>query len=478
MATPAPPSHILPNPYLVTVVLLLALVLPNPAGYVGAAGDDYYYVQAARCVAAHGWCVPETHWAARWPLVAPMGAVFALLGDGLWQSMVVPFAYSIMAALFFVRLLDESWGRATALIGGVAFVATASFAKGLLQPNVETIEVAWLIAAAWAGRRAIVGNVRPVLWALVAGLCLGFAVQARMTSLAWLPIFAIALVLVPGRYRRLVLPALASFTVPIGADMLVNWHLTGNPLLNQHLSIEHTRILSSELPDWVDRSRLPLLNPQFIGGWAPAMGIHAHWTVQGAMNLFLNPQMGPVLIGSLVLLAAARKRLSWRSAEVLLAGAALLYAGALIYALAIDPKARMFLPVAAIAAALVGRLGVMLWNERGPRILVVATLSAIVIIGAIETGKRFDMTVAGPLAGQWARENPGQVAVEFDTAHTLTFDATVRTLPVWPDDSRDRLIILVADQCGTRAGMTLVRAHNFGRTNDPLYLCEFSAARH
>jgi hypothetical protein len=477
MATRVPSSRTLPDPYLVAVALLLALVLPNPAGYVGAAGDDFYYVQAARCVAAHGWCIPDTHWAARWPLVAPMGAVFALLGDGLWQSMVVPFTYSIMAVLFFVRVLDEAWGRATALMGGVAFVATASFAKGLLQPNVETIEVAWLIVAAWAGRRAIAGNARPVLWALVAGLFLGLAVQARMTTLAWLPIFAIALLAVPGRYRRLALPAMAGLAVPIGADMLVNWHLTGNPLLNQHLSIVHTRIVSSELPAWVDRSRSPLFNPQFIGGWAPASCIHAHWTVQGAVNLLMNPQMGPVLLGSLLLLFLARKRLAWRSPEVLLAGAALLYTGALIYALAIDPKARMFLPTAAIAAALIGRLGVMLWQEAGERVLVGIMLAGIVVMGAIATGKRFDMTIAGPLAGQWARENPGKVAVEKDTAHTLTFDATVRTLPVWPIEFRPRVIMLVADRCSAssvaRSGMVLVRAHDFGRKNDPLNLCEF-----
>lgn len=473
MAMPARPSPTLPSPYLVAVALLLALVLPNPAGYVGAAGDDYYYVQAARCVATHGWCIPETHWGARWPLVAPMGGVFALFGDGLWQSMLVPFAYSIMAVLFFVRLLDRSWGRATALVGGIAFVATASFAKGLLQPNVETIEVAWLIAAAWAGQNAISPTARPMRWALVAGLFLGLAVQARMTSLAWLPIFGIGLAVVPRRYRALAIPALAGVAIPIGADMLVNWHLAGNALLNQHLSIIHTSIVSSELPSWVDRSRPPLFNPQFIDGWAPAMGIHTHWTVQGALNLLLNPQMGPVLIVALLLLLVARKRLSWRAPEVLLAATALLYAGALIYALAIDPKARMFLPVAAIAAALVGRLGILLWQGRGPRILVATAISAIAIIGAIETGKRFDMTIAGPLAGQWARENPGQVAVEFDTAHTLTFDATVRSLPVWPREARSRLIMLVADQCGARANMTLLRTHDFGRKGDPLNLCEF-----
>lgn len=468
----------LPDPRIVALALLFALVLPNPAGYVGAGGDDFFYVQAARCVAVHGWCVPETHWAARWPLVAPMGAIFALQGDGRWQAAVVPFAYSLVAVLLLVRLLDDAWGRAVALLGGVAFVLTAAFAKGTLQPNVETVEVAWVIAAAWAGRRAMTGS-KPVVFALLAGLFLGLAVQSRMTSLAWLPIMGLALVIVPGRHRRLIVPILAGLAIPIAFDMVVNSWIAGDALLSQHLSIAHTRIASSELPTWVDRSRSPLFNPQFIGGWAPAMGIQAHWTVQGIVNLLLNPQVGPTLLGAMLLLVLARKRLSWRSPEVLLAGAAVLYTGALIYALAIDPKARMFLPVAAIAAALIGRLGIMLWGT-GEKVLVGAMIAGLALVGAIETGKRFDMTIAGPMAGQWARERPGDVSIEKDSWHTLTFDQTVRKLPVWPGDLRPRTLVLITGPCAAsevaRSGAALVRAHDFGRANDPLNLCEFSSS--
>ncbi|MEP6786183.1 MAG: glycosyltransferase family 39 protein [Sphingomonadales bacterium] len=465
----------LPDPLLVAAALLLVLVMPNPAGYVGGGGDDFYYVQAARCVALHGWCVPETHWAARWPLVAPMGAAFAIFGDGRWQGALVPFGYSLMALLFFVRIVEDVWGRATALVGGIAFVATASFAKGLLQPNVETIELAWIMAAAWAGRRAMVATARPVLWAAVAGICLGLAIQTRMTSLAWLPILGIGVFLFPGRHRHLALPALLGTAIPIGADMLINWHIAGDALLSQHLSIAHTRIASSELPAWVDRSRSPLFNPQFIAGWAPAVCIHTHWTIQGVVNLLLNPQMGPVLLAASLLLFLARKTLTWRSPEALLAGAALLYTGALIYALAIDPKARMFLPTAALAAALVGRLGVVLWHS-GERVLVGIMLAGLVTVGTIETAKRFDMGKAGPLAARWANEHKGDVAVEDATRRFLTFDATVRGLPVWPAGT-SRVLVLIAGECASspvaKTSGPLVRSAYFGRKNDPLNLCEF-----
>ena len=470
----------LPKPAFVGIALLFALVLPNPVGYVGGGGDDWYYVQAARCVAAHGWCVPDTHWAARWPLVAPMGLALRLFGDGVLQSMLVPLLYSLFAVLVFVRLVEDAWGRAVAVLAGVVFVATASFAKGLLQPNVETVELAWLLAAFWSGSYAV--RNRNARAALVAGLLLGIAVQARMTSLAWVPILVVGLPLLSPDRRRLAIISLVGLAVPIGAEMALNGYLTGDPLLSQHLSAAHTRILSSELPASVDLSKSPLFNSEFIGGWAPAMGIHAHWTIQGVVNLLANPQMGPVLLAAILLLWLRRGTLQRQAPEVLLASGAVLYTGALIYALAIDPKARMFLPVAAIAAALVGRLTIDAWSAK-ERVLSVGLIASLVVVGAVETAKRFDMGKSAPLAGRWAGEHPGQVAVEDATRRFLTFDATVRALPISPSLAQPRLIVLVADECAKAAPVlaepnkwVLVRSAFFGRANDPLNLCEFIRA--
>ena len=485
MATRALPlqasNAALPNPALIAALVLCALVMPNPAGYVGAGGDDYHYVEAARCIAAllqdgGGWCVPETHWATRWPLVAPMAAAFALLGDSVRASMLVPLAYSLMATLLFTWLVERHWGRGAALLGGLAFVGTASFAKGLLQPNVETVELAWQLAAVAAGSLAIEsGKAR---WALVAGLCFGLAVQSRMTSLAWLPVLVFALPLLAPASRRLILPALIGATVPLLLDMLVNALAAGRPLLLIELSAAHTRIASTELPPGTDLSRSPLFNPEFIGGWAPAMGIAAHWSVQGLINLLANPQMGPVLAAVPVLMLLARRHLSRHCVEIRLALAASAYAAVLIYVLAIDPKARMFLPVAAIAAALVGRLTWRLWHD-GERAIPAGVLATLLLFGAIETAQRFDMTVAGPMAGRWAREHPGQVAIEDQTRRTLTFDATVRGLPVWPAADRPRLLILATDPCATArpsGAWRVARQADFGRPGDPLILCEFSHA--
>ncbi len=462
-------------PALAAVALLLALVLPNPVGYVGGGGDEYYYVQAARCAAAHGWCLPDTHWATRWPLIAPMGLVFATLGDGWWQSTIVPIAYSLLAVFLFCRLVERVAGQRAAMLAGIAFVATGAFANGVLLPNIDTVEVALVLAAAnfleQAVRRPAAGR------AVLAGLLLGVAVQARMTSLVWLPVLLAFALAVPAM-RRPALATLGGILVPIGLEAAIYGVWAGRPFLSQQLSAAHTRVPSTELPKSVDLSQSPLFNPAFIGGWRPKMDIHVHWAIDGVLNLFVHPQIGPVIGTALALLLLRRTFLHSRDPSVIAAGLALLYCGALIYALAIDPHPRMFLPVAALAAFIVGRLGVDTWDQ-GDRFVVAALMALVVAFGATETEKRFHLGVAGPLAHRWASENAGDVAVEDNTSRFLTFDSLVRTLPVAPSKA-SHLLILITGQCWQNREVairpmdwTLTRSRDFGRPNDPLNLCDF-----
>ncbi len=463
-------------PLLVSIALLLLLVLPNPVGYVGGGGDDWYYVEAARCAAAQGWCIPETHWATRWPLIAPMAAAFAVFGVEPTASMVVPFIYGLAAVVLFVTLVERSAGTRAALLAGIAFIAVAAFAKVLLQPNVDTVELAWLLASVTAGASAIrKGDARH---AAMAGLCLGIALQTRMTGLAWLPILAAGLMLVARDKRWLALPALCGLIVPLGLEAAYYGLVTGDALLSQHLSAAHTRITSTELMAGVDLTRSPLFNPQFIAGWRPSMGIDLHWSINGIVNLLTNPAIGPVFVAALLLLWLQRHRLSWRSPPVLLAAAAALYTGALIYGLAIDPKPRMFLPVAAIAAAITGILAASAWND-GQRFVVGGVLATLVGVGSVETAKRFDMAQAAPVATAWARLHRGDVAIDDNTRRFMPFAAELQALPVAPAATARHLLLLVPDRCQRAMARLpaqdwrLERQTDFGLPGDPLMLCAF-----
>jgi 4-amino-4-deoxy-L-arabinose transferase-like glycosyltransferase len=404
-----------------------------------------------------------------------MGLVFATLGDGWWQSTIIPMAYSLVAVLLFCRLVEQLSSRRAAMLGGIVFVATAAFADLPLVPNIDTVELALVLAAANAGTCAV--RRRSVSWAAGAGLILGVAAQARMTSLTWLPVIAVGALCVPV-FRRLAPATIASFFVPLGLEAAVYGLWAGRPILSQQLSAAHTRIPSAELSRSVDLSQSPLFNPQFIGGWRPKMGIHLHWTVDGMLNLLLHPQIGPLIGVALVLLWLQRKSLVWRDPSVIAAGLALLYCGALIFALAIDPYPRMFLPVVALVAFIVGRAGVEAW-DRGERTVVGVLVGLIVAFGAIETEKRFHLGVAGPLAHQWASEHRGDIAVEDNSWRILTFDPVIRALPVAPS-RQGHLLVLIPDLCwnsgavaSSPTGWSLTRSRDFGRPDDPLNLCEF-----
>lgn len=82
-------------PWQPAVIVLLLLIALNPIGYIGGGGDDWHYVEAARCVARDDACGYETHWATRWPLVLPLG----------WRS---PPLASIRSALLFPRFRARS----------------------------------------------------------------------------------------------------------------------------------------------------------------------------------------------------------------------------------------------------------------------------------------------------------------------------------------------------------------------------------
>jgi hypothetical protein len=125
----------------------------------------------------------------------------------------------------------------------------------------------------------------------------------------------------------------------------------------------------------VDLTKSPLFNVDFIDNWRPAAGIEIHWTVDALLNLLASGSM-MVLPLALALLVVHRRDLGRREGGgaglLLLIGGAALYFGALVYGFAIDPKPRMFLPVAAVACVTIGVLGSVAW-ERGGRPLICAS---------------------------------------------------------------------------------------------------------
>lgn len=449
-----------PPASLVALAAMLVALAVNHAGYRGGGADDWQYLEAARCaVAHHGLCVPESHWWARFPLVAPMAAAIALAGESRLTLGLVPLLYAAASLVLLTLLVERRFGRAEAIVAGLLMATLPSVALVLLQPNVDTAELAFTLGALLMLQAAATS--KRARDAMAGGLLLGLAVLTRPSALAWLPILALAAAAMPA-LRRLALPAALGLAAPLLAEALVYWLWLGDPLHSWALSLGHTSIPSAELPPGFHSARGPLLNPDYIAAWRPAMGIRVHWTVDPLLNLLANPAMGTLLVATLLLLALRRPspRDPGGRALLWLLGAAILYFGAIIYCFAIDPKPRMFLPVAAAAATIFAVQAAALWRG-GKRALAAAIGAVTVGMNLVYLATVPDLNGLEPAAASWVRAYGPTLAVDDASRRFLTLVPGVRALPVDPPGAA-RFMIVSLGPCGEverfRAGWRIERA--------------------
>ncbi|HYJ31286.1 MAG TPA: glycosyltransferase family 39 protein [Allosphingosinicella sp.] len=418
----------------------------NPVGYVGGGGDDWQYLSAAECWAANGPCLPRDHWGGRWPLIAPMAASIAVLGESRAAMALVPLLWSVAVLLLFARIVERLAGRTAALAAGLVLLLTPVFAIQLARPNVDHVELTFLLAAllGWieAARSARRG------WALLLGFGLGMAVLARETSIVFVAAVGIAFLRAPMAQKRVLVWATPAFALPLAAEMITYLFAAGDPFYRLGLAFGHTRIPSAELADWVDTSRSPFFNPEFIAGWRAANGIEAHWTVKPLLNLVTHANIGMTLIGALALsIAAPKAGAERRTILALLAiagGAALVF----IYALGIDPKPRMFLPLAAAAAAAAGIAAVALW--RSGRRLVPMVVALFLIPPAFVSFLAVPRNApAERAAAEWLVAAPGAVTLDETTRRYLALVPGARALPV--DAARPLRLTVATEPCAASA---------------------------
>lgn len=412
------------------LLLVAAIAWLNPVGYVGGGTDDWHYVSAAECWARHGACLPHDHWSARWPLIAPMSLAL-WLGESRATLAFVPFLYALAAILLAAHVASRLFGRAASFPAASLLALTPTFALSMARPNVDVVELVFLLAAlaAW-----LAATERPTgrRFAFAAGVALSLAVQTRETSLVYVALFGLWFLLSPARARRITWWAAPGFAVPMAVQMLIHGLAAGDPLLRFRLALDHGRIPSTELDSHVDTSRSPLLNPDFIAGWKPAAGIDVHWSVNPLINLLAHPAIGITLLGALFLLAAygARGLLDppARRRAMLLLGAAALASLVLIYVLAIDPKPRMFMPLAAAASMTAAAFGVAAWQARQRPLAAIVALAvganAILILGAQPS-----MTGVEAAAGRWIAEANAPLSSDETTRRLLHLVPAARNLP-------------------------------------------------
>ncbi|MEA3041457.1 MAG: hypothetical protein QOC65_946 [Sphingomonadales bacterium] len=451
MATQAAPDivHIpaLGPPRLPVAAPLLAFALLlywiNPVGYVGGGGDDWQYLIASECWAAHGPCLPHDHWWARWPLVAPMAASISLFGESRAALALVPLLYSAAILLLLARIVERIAGRRAALVAGCALLLTPIFAIQLARPNIDHPELAFLLVALLGWIEAVRSGERR--WALLLGAGLASAMLARETSAVFVAGAGIAFLCAPTAHKKVLVWAAPAFVLPLAAEMLAYLAATGDPFYRLRLAFGHTRIPSTELASWVDTRRSAFFNPDFIAGWRAANGIEAHWTVKPIVNLITHAEIGLTLLAApLLLTATSRGALDESGGRRLLLALLVITAGAglvFTYALGLDPKPRMFLPLAAASSALVGVATVALWRE-GRRLLPAAIALFFIPSALLCFAGTPGISRAERQAALWLRETGPLVTTDETARRHLAMIPAARALPVGDASRPLRLAIL------------------------------------
>ncbi len=450
-------SHIRAHRWLAALAAtFLTILITNPLGFIGGGWDDWQYLTAARCWAEYGPCLPRTHWEGRWPVFVPIAGLFTLLGDSRFVLGIWPLACSIAALLLLANIGNRLIGRPAGWLASIILLLTPAFSIQILDPSVEALELALELAGLTA---FVQWNLRPNrAWGFAAGLAFGLAFQVRETAIVS-ALFAVIYALRFKPKASDLAIAAAGFLAPLLFEFLIYWQWTADSLFRRKLSMAHTQIPSSELLGPIDGKHLPFFNRNYIANWRHEPGIHVHWLIDGFVNLFINGKAGFTLALTPLLLWVSRstideskRRESWTCYAVAMA-----FITILIYALALDPKARiMFVPLSLVALAF-SIIVLELWTA-GRRLLPAVAVIAHGSLGLWGLWVHQRTDVVESAAAAWIAGHPGEIMIDPNTNRHLALVPGASALPDL-DEHKTYLIYNGLSRC-----QRFIRRANFSGT--------------
>ncbi|OYX39040.1 MAG: hypothetical protein B7Y98_06315 [Sphingomonas sp. 32-62-10] len=232
-------------PKLLAVLFVMALsVMIGWTGFL-ASDDSLYYAGADQWMSDPPFA-GDNHWTTRFPLLWSFAAMLGLFGRGftafaatalLWYGVLVA-----LVGLFAVRIGGVRTGWIAALIAATLPVIVTN----ATTVGVDLLETALLLGGAWllgeskgeaegeaGAERAALGH------GLMAGMCFGTAIICRETSL--LALVAMGPLFLIGRpvARSVLLAAGVGLALVLGAEVLFQWALTGDPLRRYAIAFNH-----------------------------------------------------------------------------------------------------------------------------------------------------------------------------------------------------------------------------------------------
>ncbi|HEX8442158.1 MAG TPA: glycosyltransferase family 39 protein [Allosphingosinicella sp.] len=415
------------HPVALSCLAFLFVISPALFKHPAETGDPVEYLHAARCVAERWFCAPHDHWSARWPIFAPTGLLLRLWGESRVTIGMLPLLHGFAAVGLFTAILSRAFGKPAALIGGLLFAATPLISELAMQLNADIVELSFLLAGVFAvacsdrGRRA--GTL------VLAGALFALAVETRLTAAVAGLLIACGLLAWRWPVRAFLLIGAGGLLV-LGASMAAHWIGTGDPLTLYRLSLAHTKVPTTELPDWVDTSGSPFFNLDLIRNWSRAVSVH--WTVDPAINLLASPKVGLSLGAALLALLLGRGALSNGSAEMRAVGTLIVGSLAFLiiaaFALSIHPTPRMFLPLLAAAVAMTAILVSTARADLRPLILF-GLVPLLLAQSFVLRSLTYDPIDVERMAQSWVVAEREPVATDWLTRRHLGLAPAVRALP-------------------------------------------------
>lgn len=232
VSNPAPLPLSRPKSAAIWLFGILAFAVALRAfAFVGLGGaDDSAIADLSLRLLESGPWLPMGHYASRVGLIYPLAGIYAIAGVGEWQTVVMPFLYSllsiVLAYLIGARLAGNRAGLLAALFLAV-FPLDVAAASQLMPdlPQGATMALAFYLAL------RVGDSDHPVPWAILAGLAWGFSYLIKVEApLLGLPM--LVLLYINRRQWKAMLLLFVVFAGVIAAESLVYW-LAGGKVIHR-----------------------------------------------------------------------------------------------------------------------------------------------------------------------------------------------------------------------------------------------------
>ncbi|MBD1390563.1 glycosyltransferase family 39 protein [Neiella sp. HB171785] len=369
--------------------------------YLGYRGyDDFHYVYAALTLLETGQPVVTDHWSIRFPHVFALFTSLKSFGVSEWALTVPPFIGYICSAVATYFGVRHFWQRGYGLLAAGLFASTSLFAVLSNVPFVLFTQLTLIVVGFWL---LIWANESNRLWLnLVAGIPIGLAILAHLTSAAVVISTTIIALLIYKNWRAWLLCALGAAAIGL-ADMSYFSVTQGEPLYRIKIASNHATITKH---NFGNENKLTTKTKKVVSELKPVSSksffkfmtddarywehvpVNVHWIVNPYIVFLLHYDLAIYSLAFIVILlltaSAQTSPFSAAQKRVLLAllTTAVVWLICANYIFSIRPHPRYFGPVAYAIAIALAVYGARLWQQGAPwlrHVVVVMGVGAVVM---------------------------------------------------------------------------------------------------